>query len=316
MPQGMYFGTPKNMQWIPAPDINMEATKSGWKSSTEFLNGGVSLRRSNSAHKRYNFSWHVNDQDKLQTILDYADGVFGYAPFYFLDPFAMNRNLLNQQWAFPASAGADALPLIGDARPVITDTVSNSYGYPAQTAVYTDFSGTSRSIYIPIPPGYTAYVGVHGNSSGAAGVNIRSYSVGSDGFQTSTATMISVDTAQRFGNQTFSGDTVRGIELSIKSGVTGTLSLTGIMVQVLKAPVSTTSSTGFDTGAYGAGGFGGLTVSTTPIPELVGNYISGRGHGGVDFAEQPKLSQYSAALRGGAGMIGVSADLWETNPWL
>ena len=284
MPQGMYFGTAEHMQWIQAPDVNVEASKTSWQANSQYLNGGVSLRRATAAHKRYNMSWRLNDQDTLQTILNYSDGVFGPAPYYFLDPFAMNRNLLPQMWAFPAQAGMDALPLIGDEPPTIVPTQSNTLGYPTSSAMYTDFTGVSKSVYIPIPQGYSAYVGVHGSTSGTAGVNIRKHYIADvSAPEDALATMIPVSSPARVEDEPIPGNTFAGITLSIATGATGSLVLSGLSVQILPD---------------------GAT------PEL-GHFISGQGNGGVDFAKQPQVSQYNATLN----RIGISAEFWETHPW-
>jgi hypothetical protein len=95
----MYFGTRNYMQWVVAPKINYEASKRGYVSAAGFVNGGQFVRRSASAAKGYNLSWELKPRDEIRTINDYADGVYGTGPIYFLEPFAMDKNLLPQYWA-------------------------------------------------------------------------------------------------------------------------------------------------------------------------------------------------------------------------
>jgi hypothetical protein len=284
MPDTFYFGTRNHMSLLPYPDVNMAAGKTGSVSSSQYLNGGASIRRSVGGHKRYSLTWRLNRQDALQPILDYADGMYGDLPIYFLDPFAMPRNLLNQMWSLPATAGYGVPPLIGSKPPLIVPTAANTYGYPSETALYTDFTGEARSIYIPIQPGHILYIGAHGSASGSAALQVKAFYT-SGAVATSNVPLLPVTTDTRVvaSYGWFPSTTTKGIELSLARGAMGTLSLSGIMVQ------------SFPTGV------------TPPM----GNFIAGRGHGGVRFASAPSLSQYNATI----DRIGVAAEMWEVEPW-
>lgn len=280
----MYFGNRNYMQWIPAPQINFDGSKRGYTSVSTYLNGGAFVRRSTTASKGYNFSWTMKTRDDIRAINDYADGVYGNGPIYFLDPFAMDRNLLPQYWAVPMLASVDAPLLAGqydEDRPLLTATDTNTLGYPPQTATYTLTDGIKfNTVWIPVPPGYSLFVGAHGSATGTAGVlatpTTGPTSVGSG----INVPLHAVTDDQRVYTE-IDGDAYTGAIISLK-GV-GTVSLTGVMAQVLQHPVVPT-----------AGGF-----------------ISGQGHSGCSFTGEPNLSNYSVGLN----RAGMTVDLIETEGW-
>lgn len=166
----MYFGTRERMTWIPCPAIDADLSKVGWSAAGRYLNGGGWVRRSATAGKTYRFSWNLMEQAELRKFLDYADGLYGQGPFYFIDPFA-TENVLPAYWASPRLAALDAPPLVTDHRPTLVDTPDNNYGYPTKSAVYTvDADDEFSEIWLPVPEGYTLHFGAHGSAD--AGVEL------------------------------------------------------------------------------------------------------------------------------------------------
>jgi len=283
MANGLWFGTRAYMQYVPQPAFNADYSKAGWDAGSQFLNGGASVRRSAGAHKVYNMAWNLASRDTLRPITDYAEGVYGDGLIYFLDAMTMDKNVLPQGWAFPAQPGAPSL--LSKAKPTIVDTEVNSQGYPSKSAVYTlSATSVSKSIYIPIPPGYTAWVGVHGTSVAAATdpntgapINAPSVLVTPNTGTGGPVALLPVDTPNRV-NTTVAGS---GFELSLTGA--GTLTIAGIIVQVL--PIGATPSGG--------------------------GVISGQGHSGCAFASQPSQTAYSAAL----DKVGMTATLVEVGIW-
>lgn len=169
----MYFGTKERLVWVKAPAFNPDISKVGWQATSQFLNGGVNVRRSSTTHKEYQFAWNLASSADIAAISDYADGLFGDGLIYFLDPFAMTTNLMPQYWAAPRLGAGDApvFDLANSVRPSLVSTPANTYGYPTKSAVYT--FGTSSlfsSVFIPIPPGYALNFGANGSSTGTAAV--------------------------------------------------------------------------------------------------------------------------------------------------
>jgi len=92
----MWFGTRDYMQWVKCPAINYSASKSGWATTAKQLDGGTYVRRSVTSSKVYNLAWNLSSRDDLRPIMDYADGIYGLGPVYFIDPFTMDKNVLPQ----------------------------------------------------------------------------------------------------------------------------------------------------------------------------------------------------------------------------
>lgn len=278
----MYFGTRNYMQFVSAPAVNMDGSKHGWESQTNYLNGGAFVRRSTASHKEYSLSWNMTNRANIRAITDYADGVYGQGPFYWADPFVMDTNMLPMPWGAPFQTGYDGVTLDGSAtRPTLVTTPANTLGYPTQSAVYTVGAGVKPSIWIPIPPGFTAWCGVSG-VAGTGGVVVATPTTGVSGLGTPVnLTMLSVTDPNRV-NQSFLSSSYNGVQISL--GGTGTVTLSNIIVQLLP------------TGA---------------VPPT-GGFISGQGHSGCLFQAQPVLTQYSAAL----DRVGLTAVLVETQQWL
>ena len=197
-----YMGTREQMLEVRAPSVNMPSSKSGYFNKVDFLNGGTAIRRSRAAHKLYTITWNSMDTDEARKILDVADGVYGTGPVYIHDPVTADRNVLPQWWATPSLGGYDGLPLNDGTRGELVTTPTNSLGFPHDSITYTVLSGETRRVWVPIPAGHTAWVGVHG-ADGTGGTVVATPTVDAvnDGTPV-TLTMLSVTDDTRF-NQSF-----------------------------------------------------------------------------------------------------------------
>ena len=275
-----YMGTREKMLEVRAPSVNMPSSKQGYFNKVDFLNGGTSIRRSTAAHKLYTMTWNSVDRDEARKILDLADGVYGTGPIYVHDPIAANRNVLPQWWATPSQGLRDGLALNNATRGEGVTTPANSLDFPAYSVTYTVLSGETRSVWVPIPDGYTAWVGAYGsNGTGGTVVATPTVDAVNDGTPV-TLTLLSVTNDARF-NQSFASSSYDGVRLSL--GGAGTVTLSGIMVQVLET---------------------GVTPET-------GGFISGQGNSGLQFVTQPTYTPYSSAL----DKVGVVAELAEYYGW-
>lgn len=285
MASTFYFGTRGYMRDVRAPSINAGASNVRWQAQTaNYLSGGAYTRGSVASHKEYDFSWNLAPRAELRKITDFAMNQFGPPPFYWLDPFAMDVNLLPSYWGAPFAAGYDGPILDGQPliRPGLTPTIANPYFYPAESAIFTIGTVTTRpSVWIPVAPGYTIWVGAHG-VAGTGGVVVATPTTGTVGTGTAVnLTMLPVTTSTRV-NQSFDGNTYNGILISL--GGSGTVTLSGLIVEI------------FATGV------------TPPL----GDFPSGQGHSGCTFLGLPTLVEYSSGL----DLIGITAKLIETNAWL
>jgi len=284
----MYFGTRGYMQWVPACAVNPDFSKVGWSSQMQYLNGGVGVRSSSGSHKEYQMTWNSHSRDALRPISDYADGMYDTATgvnlLYFLDPVAMDKNVLPYLWSVPSQGISDGLTLTPgqDPTPVLTPT--NSLGYPARSAVY-KANLSSSTVWIPIPAGYTLWLGAHGSATGGAGV-VATPTSGTASLTPQPLTMLSVTSTTRF-NKSIDSTVGDGVILSLAnlgSLSTATVTLSGLMAQVLPTGVTPAS----------------------------GGFISGQGNSGCQFADKPTQTPRSAAL----DKIGMTARLIETGAWL
>jgi hypothetical protein len=115
----VYFGNETFQTYIPAPLTGMNASSVGFSSEGVYLNGRSFGYRSKGSHRRFDMSWvgSLNSSltaESLQTIKDFADGIYGDGPFYWVDPYATNTNILAPHVAAPQLT-ADGWPAIADA---------------------------------------------------------------------------------------------------------------------------------------------------------------------------------------------------------
>lgn len=273
----MYFGTKERMTWIPMPAINAGISKSRWSSEGVFLNGGAFVRRSGAAHMKYTFSWNLASHEDIYPIVDYDDGVYGDGLLYFIDPFAARVNVLPQFWASPRLQAVDAPTLVKGADPTLTATTANNYAYPTQSAVYELKSDSEfRTLWLPIPDGYTFHFGVHGSGTGTAAITVQP-----DGGSVSSVTPLPVTTS-----------TLTNVSIAGPGGVT--ISATGV---------------GFLT-------LSGLVARIMPSSEAAptGSFMGGRGHSGCRFSgDGLVVTGYSAPSA--LDKVGASGTLVETGAW-
>lgn len=279
----MWFGTRAFMQEVTDPQMDPDYEAVGWSESTQYLNGGLGVSASTVAHQEYFLSWGLLSRAEVRKIADYADGVYGSGLIYWLDPVAADANVLPQSWATPSLAGYDAVPLAGDTRPTLSANPVLSQGYPAELATYTVAEAdTLRSVFVPIPPGHSAWVGVHGSVSAQDFVKVTPFT-GSTAGTVVHPTILSTATTTRVNTEIAGGAT--GLELSLDNTTGGTFTLAGIIVQVLRE---------------------GVTPST-------GGFISGQGHSGCRFLGRPIRVPYAVA--DGMDLIALSAKLGEVGEW-
>lgn len=285
MAGSVWFGTKDHMQWVPAPAIDVQATKAGFATQASFISGGAWVRRSKTSARQYAMSWNMRRLEDVQPILDYADGIYGNGHLYYVDPFFIGRNIFPSYWAAPYMNYYDGPVIVDDTRPVLVNNASSINGYPVESAQYT-VTSTSKipSVFLPIPEGYTIYIGAHGSvQSGNATVTVTPVISSIANGTTANLTLLTPASTTRTNYTLSYSAGYIGVTVSLKSTSTGVIQLDGLIAQ--------------------------LAPDGAVLPS--GGFISGQGASGMSFVNQPVLSEYSAAL----DRVGLSAELIETEAW-
>jgi hypothetical protein len=296
----VYFGNAQKQTWIVSPQSGMRASSAGYVSEQQLLSGSTSIKRSGASHRRFEASWlgSLNApelEDSLQTVKEFADGYYGHGPFFWNDPYAMKSNLLAPAWASPAmSIDSDWYAICPDdvgvqKEKVLTSSISslvgnNTQNYPLYAAKFTAPGNPtlqSDKFTFYIPDGYTLWIGLHGHHGTTGKAYIKPYNNGTAGTAVEL-TPLAVSTATRFSTSISStvADKAEFYLAKVASGQC-VFHIVGIIAQLL--PTGQTPATG--------------------------EFLSGRGTTGLEFASFPTMEYYSANVND--GQIGMSATLVE-----
>lgn len=285
----VYFGNKDKQTWIKAPASGLKSALAGYVSETQLLNGGASLRRSQASHRKFSAAWtgSMNSADateNLYTVKDYADGLYGEGPYYWLDPFAMDQNILPPHWAAPMLAQKDWTDLSGGAIVPTFTAATVAHNYPIKYAEYvtTDDYESTLKLTIIIPVDYALNFGWHGPSgSSNSGIRIVPYKR-TDGTADAALNPARIDAGGTVRTNTkIKGDTYSYVEIFLATNDASTVKITGMIAQVLPENSSVAS----------------------------GGFISGRGTTGLEFATFPQIDLYSSTIND--GWIGMSVDWVE-----
>ena len=66
----MWFGTRAYMQTVRDPDVSPDYEVVGWGETTQYLNGGLGVSASATAHREYTISWSSLTRDQVRQITD------------------------------------------------------------------------------------------------------------------------------------------------------------------------------------------------------------------------------------------------------
>jgi hypothetical protein len=292
MNRKVYFGNGTKQTWIPAPLTGLVASTNGFSIENQLLNGRAIIKRSSGSHRAFEASWlgSMNAdamEDNLYTIKDFSDGLYGQGPFYWLDPYAIDTNLLPPHWAAPMLSEQGWPTIATGPTTTYVATDANTKNYPTKSALFT-FSSTAafesaQKLTIIIPEGYKLHFGWHGSvNSGSATLALRMYNRDTGVTTDTNAAVLGVTSAVRTNTQV-NGNTYSKAEIFIKkpSGATSAIEVAGMIAQVLPEANSVTQ----------------------------GNFISGRGTSALQFRGLPNFEYYSAAIND--GQVGLSASFLE-----
>lgn len=292
MDRKVYFGNKTKQLWINAPQTGMNASSQSFISDTQLLNGRSHVTRSRGSHRRFQPSWvgslnNAELESSLQTIKDFSDGVYGDGPFYWVDPFAKNQNLLPSYWAAPMMMQND-LPQIWDIAPFeYVDTASNVLNYPVKSPRYvsaeTDEVTSTKKVTIIIPDGYTLFFGWHGViADGVPTVRIDRHKVSDGSVSALDTTPFSVTNTNRT-NASVSGAEYSRVDIYLynPAGDSFDFTVAGMIAQLLPSSAYPTD----------------------------GGFISGRGTSALEFGSAVNIEYYSSQIND--GQIGLSTQWIE-----
>lgn len=284
----VYFGTADKQMWIKAPASGMKATPVSWGTQTTLLNGRAFVKRSKQSHREFGMNWvgSLNDSDlalSLQTIKDFADGIYGAGPYYWVDPYAVDQNILPPHWAAPMLAETDWLRLSSDIVPTFTSATVNNH-FPTKYATYTTSGAyeSTQKLTLIIPSGYKLAFGWHGPSgSSASGIRITPYLRSTGAADTNINPVMLTAGGSVRTNTNISGTTYSRVEIFLATDTATDVDITAMIAQII--PIA---------GSVASGGF-----------------ISGKGTTGLEFNGSPTIEYYSSAINN--GQIGMSASWIE-----
>jgi hypothetical protein len=292
MDRKVYFGNAAKQAWINAPQTGLQAPSVGFSSTEQLLSGRAYVKRSGASHRTFSPSWvgSLNDEtleNSLQTVKDFADGLYGTGPFYWVDPYAAQTNLMPPNWAAPM-LGQNDWPVIAGFEPTeYLATPTNLLNYPI-TSPHFEYSAdpitsAAKKLRLIIPAGNSLFFGWHGSIAAGDGTvyvdrHLRTTGV----IETLLTTPLSVTSSNRTNN-IISGDVYSMVDIYISKtdAEVCDLILSGIIAQILP-------STSFPT---------------------TGDFVSGRGTTGVEFGTGVQMEYYSSAVNN--GQIGMSAEWIE-----
>ena len=281
MERKVYFGNAVKQLWIPAPKTGLDASTEGYFNDAQLLSGRAFTKRSKANHRRFSPAWSGplnadSINDSLHTIKDYFDGIYGDGPYYWLDPFAVNSNLLSPNWASPmlSQSGWGSISSVGTAASV--DTASNNRNYPYKSLELTFGASVQEStdyFRVILPSGYRLHFGWHGTQdSGDATIILRCHDRNDGTTDDIVAAPLSVTSGTRTNTQV-SGLAYSMVDIMVKNPTASTsvMNIAGMIAQVLPD----------------------LTV----VPQ--GDFTSGRGTTGLLFSSAPSITYLSAAINDG-----------------
>lgn len=285
----VYFGMKGAMKWVPAPAVNTPRGVSHYRKETQLLGGGVSLYASATGARQYELTWPVDSDSDLRHILACSQGLYATPSnkglIYYLDPFAMKTNVLPAWFASPFLGYHGAPNIAGWGAVSTISEVGVTNGYPAEAFLLategTSWNpATSRTLWIPVPAGYTFHFGVHGTAMSGGYMSVTP-----DGGSSTAVTMLST-ASSTLTNYSYSPASDSGVTLQLKGASSAsTIAIAGMVAQILP----------------------------TGEPAPVGGFIPGAGNSGCHFSSDLSEVGYSAAL---SVNQYYTATLKEVGGWL
>lgn len=320
--------TSNQMLMLPAPDTGLSATRSGYVETLNFENGGAGVVRSAAGARTYECNFGVSDasgQGGLDSYTDLQQNYFGNAPIYVSDSMNFTTNVFPPNWASPGLTAQGWKPIYSSAPLGYTATAANSYRQPATSALYsvttaanTIPTGGNASVFIPIPPGHSLYMGAAGSRTGTGVVQARPVYRNGGFAPTVDLTLLSPAGATRL-NTTFSGELFSGVVFYITrtTAVSSTVTLASLMGQIYRyyAPDDALYP---NTQVYPGVNIYPTSASVYSVYEPNGYFVPGRGQSGMEFSSEAIAESYTLVDNDGTTprrLKGMSFTVTEVTPW-
>lgn len=298
---GIVGGTNTHFGWVPQPDLPVRNRRVSYMEQMGFENGGAAVARSTAFHREFVFNVGLQQSsgvDGLDVYADFAAGLFGSGLMYFADPFYFEQNLAAPQWANPSLAELDwPAPVAGSVS--YGATAANSYLQPRRKATWTITTAANATpltdatipfLVVPIPPDMTLHVGVTGAATGTAVCRVESWvNDATSAGATSSLTLLAETGSTRL-NATVAGSSYAFAKIFFTrtSSAASTITPISLMAQLWPSGVT---------------------------PTLTGNHVPGRGHTGLQFADDAVAEDYRV-VSGGVPYRGLSTRLLEVGAWV
>ncbi|MDF2990230.1 MAG: hypothetical protein K0S37_744 [Microbacterium sp.] len=173
----VYFGNRAKQAWIPGPKTGMDWSVVRRSNVVQLENGGVYTDDSIASHREGLPEWEAHP-DELRFIRELYNGVWGPGPYFWVDPFAANTNLLSPSWATPGIITDGDWPQISAGTAVAATVAEGLLGVPTKAATYSPVSTVAntlppRRFTILIPPGHQLAFGSFGSATGTGRIALR-----------------------------------------------------------------------------------------------------------------------------------------------
>lgn len=288
MAEQFYFGTEGRMRLMRAPNVGMDSSASGRTASGTTFNGSGYANQSVGTHRQYVLEWPPSSSLPEAAIMEgYRTHVYGDGLIYFHNPLTYPHNVLPSRVAAPAIAcGLEGVSMIDQYTPSSVATSGASVNdLPANSAYYDLVDAAvgfqaEDSLFVPVPPGYIAYVGAFYQKTGTGVVAVVPVDLSGANGTSSTLTALS-NSATNIVPDSFSS--VSGIRLWLGKTSSGASSVTVAAITVRLYPTGET-------------------------PNTAGPWLPGMGHSGCRFVGDP-----THITNGGmnGGMVSYAATLKE-----
>lgn len=313
--ENFWFGTEQRSGWFRSPMRNYEAPPETYSEGGTLLNGGGYQFDAWGSHKMYQFEWgSATPVEWAQKLKSYSDGTNGRGLIYFHEPVAYTRNVLPARWADPSMAlNYEGSGLVYGVDPVPVDTPGgDDNNYPVLSAQYNlDFvasgwRGREDAVFVPIPAGYTLFLGAAYSYTGAGGVFYRESNRGVLG-ATGRVSPTPLDGTTVAGDFVSASETLSGVWLYVGKSVSGagSVTLSGMTARLIETEKAF-DSFGYGEGDYGDEPYGGFTSFSVAL--MLGPWIGGMGNSGTRFVGKPTYD-FTGPLDG--GQVGFAASFRE-----
>ena len=190
----LWFGTEEYREWVTCPDQGLQMNSVGWSVNGTYVNGGAWADGSAAKHREYSATFSGDNED-VQRVLDFTEGMFGDGPFYMVDPFSQFTNSLAKWVAAPRLMHLGA-PSFTYTLPTLAITTTTGLRLPTRSAVFTlPDSVNVRTFRFPIPDGFTANLKWWGSATGSAALHANGSAVAANTAVTRTGAWLDLTLA-------------------------------------------------------------------------------------------------------------------------